>query len=132
VTQYELSRWLEAADVFVTPYPNLDQIVSGTLAYAMAAGKASVSTPYLYASEILADGRGRIVPPGEPTAMRDALIELLQDHGLRAAMAQRAYLHGRRMLWSRVAADYERLFTRLQAAPRDMAVMDLPSAVQSA
>ena len=132
VTQYELSRWLEAADVFVTPYPNLDQIVSGTLAYAMAAGKASVSTPYLYASEILADGRGRLVPPGEPTAMRDALIELLQDHGLRAAMAQRAYLHGRRMLWSRVAADYERLFTRLQAAPRDMAVLDLPAAVQSA
>jgi glycosyltransferase involved in cell wall biosynthesis len=128
VSQHELSRWLEAADVFVTPYPNLDQIVSGTLSYAMAAGKASVSTPYLYASEILAHGRGRLVPPGKPGAMSDALIELLQDHGLRAAMAQRAYLHGRRMLWSRVAADYEQLFARLRAAPRDMAVLDLPAA----
>ena len=133
VTQHELSRWLEAADVFVTPYPNLDQIVSGTLSYAMAAGKASVSTPYLYASEILADGRGRLVPPGKPGAMSDALIELLKDHGLRATMAQRAYQYGRGMVWSRVAADYERLFTRLRPAPRDMAVLDLPAvAVQSA
>ena len=129
VTQHELSRWLEAADVFVTPYPNLDQIVSGTLSYAMAAGKASVSTPYLYASEILADGRGRLVPPGDPGAMAGALVELLQDHGLRAAMAQRAYLHGRGMLWSRVAADYEQLFTRLRAAPRDVAAIDVHAAV---
>jgi len=129
VSQHELSRWLEAADVFVTPYPNLDQIVSGTLSYAMAAGKASVSTPYLYASEILADGRGRLVPPGEPGAMSDALIELLQDHSLRAAMAQRAYLHGRGMLWSRVAASYEQLFTRLRTAPLDGAVRSVPSAV---
>ena len=128
VGQHELSQWLEAADVFVTPYPDLDQIVSGTLSYAMAAGKASVSTPYLYASEILADGRGRLVPPGEPGAMSDALIELLQDHDLRAAMAQRAYLHGRGMLWSRVAASYEQLFTSLRTAPRDMAVLDLPVA----
>ena len=129
VTQDELSRWLEAADVFVTPYPNLDQIVSGTLSYAMAAGKASVSTPYLYASEILADGRGRLVHPGSPGAMSNALIELLKNHDLRAAMAQRAYLHGRGMVWSRVAADYEQLFTRLRMAPRDMAVLDLPAAV---
>ena len=114
--------------MFVTPYPNLDQIVSGTLSYAMSAGKATVSTPYLYASEILAAGRGRLVPPGAPGAMGDALIEVLPDHGLRAAMAQRAYLPGRSMLWSRVAADYERLFRRPQAAPREMAVLGLPAA----
>ncbi len=132
VSQRELGRWLEAADVFVTPYPNLDQIVSGTLSYAMAAGKASVSTPYLYASEILAEGRGRLVPPGKPGAMSEALIELLQDDGLRGAMAQRAYLYGRNMLWSRVAAAYEQLFTRLQAAPRELAVLDFPAALQSA
>jgi glycosyltransferase involved in cell wall biosynthesis len=133
VSQDELSRWLEAADVFVTPYPNLDQIVSGTLSYAMAAGKASVSTPYLYAAEILAEGRGRLVPPGDPAAMSDALIELLRDHDLRTAMAQRAYTHGRGMLWPRVAAAYGRLFARVRSAPREMAVVDLPLvAVQSA
>ena len=65
--------------------------------------------------------------------MSDALIELLQDHGLRGAMAQRAYLHGRSMLWSRVAMDYEHLFTRLQTAPRELAVLSVPAvALQSA
>jgi glycosyltransferase involved in cell wall biosynthesis len=115
VGQQELARWLEAADVFVTPYPNLDQIVSGTLSYAMAAGKASVSTPYLYASEILAEGRGRLVPERTSDAMSSALIELLQDHDLRRSMARRSYDHGRGMIWSRVGVAYERLFSALRA-----------------
>lgn len=126
VGRLELGRWLEAADVFVTPYPNLEQVVSGTLSYAMAAGKASVSTPYPYASEILAGGRGVLVPPGSPAAMTDALVELLLDRGLRAAMAQRAYDHGRGMLWSHVATIYGRLFARLQATPRASAVLAVP------
>jgi glycosyltransferase involved in cell wall biosynthesis len=127
VGRLELSRWLEATDVFVTPYPNLDQIVSGTLSYAMAAGKPSVSTPYLYAREILADGRGRLVPPRDTAAMSSALIDLLQDRGLRTAMAARAYTHGRGMLWSRVGADYGRLFTRLRTVPRDVRALAVPA-----
>ncbi len=113
VGAHELGRWLAAADIFVTPYPNLDQIVSGTLAYALAAGKAVVSTPYLYAAEMLAGGRGRLVPPDDQVALADALVELLHDHGLRDAMARRAYRHGRAMLWSKVAARYGLLFDRL-------------------
>jgi glycosyltransferase involved in cell wall biosynthesis len=128
VGRLELSRWLEATDVFVTPYPNLDQIVSGTLSYAMAAGKPSVSTPYQYAVEILADDRGRLVPPGDRAAMSGALIELLQDHDLRAAMAQRAYAHGRGMLWSRVAADYRQVFARVRAVPRSVHALAIPAA----
>ena len=104
----ELARWLEAADVFVTPYPNLGQIVSGTLSYAMAAGKASVSTPYLYASEILADGRGRLVPPGDPAAMSAALVELL-------AGPRRADRHGEARLRPRAGHDLVARGGRLRA-----------------
>jgi hypothetical protein len=65
--------------------------------------------------------------------MTGALVELLQDRGLREAMAQRAYLHGRGMIWPRVAAAYARLFTRLQTTPRDLAVLAVPAVpVQSA
>jgi glycosyltransferase involved in cell wall biosynthesis len=127
VGSMELIRWLEATDVFVTPYPNLEQIVSGTLSYAVAAGKPSVSTPYLYATEILAGGRGLLVPPRSSVALTDALVELLLNDGLRAAMAQRAYDHGRGMIWSRVAATYERLFARLQSTPRDVAALTVPA-----
>ena len=127
VGRLELSRWLEAADVFVTPYPDLDRSVAGTLAYAMAAGKASVSTPYRYASETLADGRGLLVTPGSTAAMSDALITLLLDQDLRRTMSQRAYAHGRGMTWSQIAATYTRLFERLAAAPTTSAYAPVPA-----
>jgi glycosyltransferase involved in cell wall biosynthesis len=109
----ELGMWLEAADIFVTPYPNLEQIVSGTLSYAMGAGKAIVSTPYAYATERLADGRGRLVPPGSPSALAEALIELARDPEIRSMHGRLAYAHSRGMLWSEVGAAYRRLFARI-------------------
>src|SRR5262249_29655432 len=112
----ELVRWLQAADVFVTPYPNLDQIVSGTLSYAMAAGLPVVSTPYLHAREMLAGDRGLLVEPGSADAMADALARLLQDPSLRRYYATRAYAHGRRMIWPMVGAAYRTLFASVAPA----------------
>ncbi len=118
VGRVELTRWLEAADVFVAPYPNLDQIVSGTLSYAMGAGRAIVSTPFTYAAELLADGRGVLVPAGSPALLAAALIEVLGDDELRASLGRHAYEHSRPMAWSEVAVEYRRLFRRVGAGAR--------------
>ena len=111
----ELARWLQAADVFVTPYPNLDQIVSGTLSYALGAGLAIVSTPYLYAREVLAGGRGVLVPPASPEGLAESLSALLLDPERREAYASRAYARGRQMTWQTVGAAYRALFDDVAA-----------------
>ena len=116
VGRVELTQWLEAADVFVTPYPNMDQIVSGTLSYAMGAGRAVVSTAYIYAQELLADGRGVLVPPGSAAALADGLNAVLGDAELRAAIGRRAHDYSRRMIWSAVGMEYEALFADIVLA----------------
>jgi glycosyltransferase involved in cell wall biosynthesis len=109
----ELGAWLMAADIFVTPYPNLDQIVSGTLSYAMGAGRAIVSTPYAYARERLARGRGRLVAAGSIPALGAALGELVADRELRNSHGRRAYAYSRGMQWPEVGAAYRRVFDRV-------------------
>jgi glycosyltransferase involved in cell wall biosynthesis len=118
VGRNELVRWLEAADVFVTPYPNLGQIVSGTMSYAMGAGRPVVSTPYTYASELLADGRGVLVAPASAPALAEGLNGVLRDPELRAAIGRRAHAYSRRMIWPAVGAEYAAQFAAVaNAAP---------------
>lgn len=109
----ELIRYLEATDVYLTPYLNPVQIVSGTLAYAVGCGKAIVSTPYLYAAELLAEDRGRLVPFRDARAIARNVIALFGDPALRAAIEARAFEFGRAMTWPQVTADYGRLFASL-------------------
>ncbi|MEP6786019.1 MAG: glycosyltransferase family 4 protein [Sphingomonadales bacterium] len=99
----ELTDWLAAADIYVTPYRNPAQITSGTLSYAIGLGKAVVSTPYVHATEILADEHGILVPVQSPAALGEAVARLLTDDTLRTTMAQRAYARGRSMIWPRNA-----------------------------
>ncbi|MGC6329631.1 glycosyltransferase family 4 protein [Rhizorhabdus sp. FW153] len=99
--QEDLLDWLEAADVYVTPYLNMAQITSGTLSYAIGLGKPVVSTPYLHAAELLADDHGVLVPPRDAQALATAVLDLLDDGDARDALAHRAYALGRDLLWPR-------------------------------
>ena len=102
VEQEELLDMLQAADIYVTPYLNMAQVTSGTLSYAVAVGKPVIATPYVHAREILADGHGLIVPPGDPAALAEAAIGLLSNDERRKSLARAAYRRGREMLWPRV------------------------------
>lgn len=94
---------IEAADIYVTPYPGAAQSTSGTLCYALALGKAVVSTPYVHAAELLADGYGKLVPFADSAAIADAVGSLLDDPGRSLALQQRAYARGRAMIWPATA-----------------------------
>ncbi len=106
----ELCEFLGAADVYVTPYLNKEQIVSGTLAYALGAGKAVVSTPYWYAEEMLAEGRGRLVGFRDSKALAREINDLLTNEVERHAMRKRAYVFTRDMVWKEVARKYLEVF----------------------
>jgi glycosyltransferase involved in cell wall biosynthesis len=112
VSLEELTQFLGAADVYITPYLNPAQIVSGTLAYAVGCGKAVVSTPYWHAEELLADGRGVLVPFNDSKALASQLIDLLDNEVLRHSMRKRAYLFARGMTWPNVARSYVQTFER--------------------
>jgi glycosyltransferase involved in cell wall biosynthesis len=113
LTLADLLFYLAASDAYVTPYVNPDQIVSGTLAYAVGAGKPVVSTPYLYAREMLDDERGIIVPFGDSAAMSQAFLELARSSDGRLAMARRAYDFSRNMTWENVGRSYAHLLEEL-------------------
>jgi glycosyltransferase involved in cell wall biosynthesis len=118
VEQDELNEFLGAADVYVTPYLNPEQSTSGTLAYAVGSGLAVISTPYVYAREMLSDDRGVLVPYRDADAISIAVRALLGDDERRDALRSRAASHGRSMQWPAVADCYHQTFAR---AVRDQA-----------
>ena len=112
VSAEELVEHVGAADIYITPYQHEAQVVSGTLAIALGAGKAIISTPYWHAKELLAEKRGVIVPFERPDAIADAVIALLENDAERHAMRKRAYLHSRGTTWPKTAHAYMASFQR--------------------
>ena len=106
VDQATLLGFISMCDVYVTPYLNEAQMTSGTLAYSFGLGKAVVSTPYWHARELLADGRGVLVPFGDSAAIGARDRGLLTDDARREAMRKRAYASSRSMTWERTAERY--------------------------
>ena len=99
----ELIDYLQAADIYATPYINPAQITSGTLSYAVGVGKAVVSTPYVHATEILGDGHGVLVDFGDSPAFAREINALLGSDRNRTKLSERAYARGRTMIWPRLA-----------------------------
>lgn len=127
VSLQDLCEFLGAADLYVTPYLNPAQIVSGTLAYALGAGKAVVSTPYWYAEEMMAEGRGRLVPFKDSDAIAEQICHLLENEVERHSMRKKAYNKGRSMIWKEVAGQYMSVFDEVQrernVQPRPMVTL---------
>jgi glycosyltransferase involved in cell wall biosynthesis len=113
LTQAQIVEYLLASDVYVTPYLDPKQITSGTLAYALGAGKAIVSTPYPHAVEVLSDGRGILVPFRSQSALAEATLRILGDPLLKHQLEREAYAYGRDTAWPRVG---ERMLEILQSA----------------
>ena len=118
VSPQEMSSLVGSADIYITPYRYEAQAVSGTLAYAMGKGKAIISTPYWYATEVLADGRGALVPFDDSAAVADTVTELLDNESALQAMRKRAYLYARDMVWDQIAQSYMQAFVRAGASHR--------------
>lgn len=113
VDKPELCRYLQASDIYITPYVQAAQITSGTLAYAMGSGAAPVSTPYWYASEVLAEGRGHLFDFADSEALAGALRTLLGNPGEMERTQRSAYAFSRRMIWTQVGSDYAELTRHL-------------------
>ena len=114
----DLKEFIGATDIYVTPYLNEQQITSGTLAYVFGAGKAVVSTPYWHAQELLADGRGKLVPFRNPAAIAEAVCGFLDDPALMERTRHAACAMGREMIWPAVAQRYLESFQRARADRR--------------
>ncbi|GBD00531.1 GDP-mannose-dependent alpha-(1-6)-phosphatidylinositol monomannoside mannosyltransferase [bacterium HR18] len=127
VSNEELVEFIGAADIYLTPYLNREQITSGTLAYTVGCGKAVISTPYWHAEELLADGRGILVPFRDAAAIAKAVNRLLDDEIERHAIRKRAYLYSRHMIWPEVARCYLESFRRAREAGTSRTRVAMPT-----
>ncbi|HVI98920.1 MAG TPA: glycosyltransferase family 4 protein [Sphingomonas sp.] len=119
IEQAALIDYLQAADLYVTPYTNPAQVTSGTLSYAVGVGKAVIATPYVHATEILADGHGVLVDFGDSAGFAREIVRLLANDGDRRQLSERAYARGRTMIWPRVAeAALAQIEAAIAARPR--------------
>jgi glycosyltransferase involved in cell wall biosynthesis len=116
LTQQQLIRYLQATDIYLTPYIDRYQITSGTLAYALGCGKAIISTPYLYAAEVLAEGRGVLAEFQDPRSFARCINMLLENEAMREQCASSAFAYGRAMSWSTIGAHYADLFHTILGA----------------
>ncbi|MBU1727312.1 MAG: glycosyltransferase family 4 protein [Candidatus Omnitrophica bacterium] len=115
----ELKELLVLADIYITPYLQEAQIVSGTLAYSFGVGNAVISTPYWHAAELLSDGKGILVPFNDSEAIGQSIMRLIANENERNAMRKNAYLLGREMIWSNVVLRYASIFeeSRIKRSP---------------
>ena len=109
----ELFNYLQATDVYITPYLSPNQVSSGTLSYALAAGKAVVSTPYLHAKEALGEGRGVFCRFNDSASLAEKVTEIIENKALRKSLEHKAYMYSRKFTWSLVAKKYLSLFDEL-------------------
>jgi polysaccharide biosynthesis protein PslF len=117
LTKAEIVDYLAATDIYITPYLNPHQICSGTLAYAVASGRAIISTPYLHARFLLARERGVLVDFSDPSSIAAAVRRLLETPGLQGQLEARARVYGQRLLWTEVGSRYRTLLREV-VAPR--------------
>ncbi len=109
----ELINYLQATDVYITPYLSPNQVSSGTLSYALGAGKAVVSTPYLHAKEALGEGRGVFCNFNDSESITDKVSEIIENKPLRKSLEHKAYRYSRKFTWPLVAKKYLALFDEL-------------------
>ncbi len=126
VNGQELENFLCSADIYVTPYLNREQLTSGTLAFAVGAGKPVISTPYWAATELLADGRGIITPFGDFYKLAEAVIQILKDDKLLYNIRRKAYDYGRSRTWSKIGQNYWKLFKNKNIPSRVKALKKTP------
>ena len=129
LSRMELIRYLQATDIYLTPYLGVNQISSGTLINALATGRAVVSTPYLQAKEVLSNGRGVLCDFKNSASIADAVETLLSNESLKKETETKAYEHSRSFIWSRVAKKYVDLFDlisehKVEAYPIEVATSE--------